>query len=150
MAGYVWNLRNEDFISSLAIVELLYRACYDLFQKIVDKIFGSFEDLSAILTENSLNIKNLMRRYELYLQQNREGQLLKTHPAVKRIYEFWRQSITSTFLCIYIVSWKTKVPKSGLSSPQATGRWISLFAMVVRFLVCRWSVLWASINMRED
>ena len=54
----------------------------------VGKLYAPFEDLSEIITEHSLNIKALMRRYESYLQQNRSW-LLKDAPRRHdlRIYE---------------------------------------------------------------
>jgi hypothetical protein len=54
----------------------------------VGKLFVPFEDLTDTITEESLNIKALMRRYEAYLQQNRAW-LLKEAPRRKdlRIYE---------------------------------------------------------------
>ncbi|MBV7334372.1 AAA-like domain-containing protein [Chloroflexi bacterium TSY] len=37
----------------------------------VGQLYRPFEDLSGIITSNGLNIRNLMRRYEQYLQDNR-------------------------------------------------------------------------------
>jgi hypothetical protein len=52
------------------------------------KLREPFEDLSDTLTETSLNIRNLMRRFEIYLKKNREW-LLADAPRRKdmRIYE---------------------------------------------------------------
>ncbi len=55
----------------------------------VGKLYGPFEDLSDTITEEQLNIKNLLRRYEQYLKENREW-LLKNAPRRTtdlRIYE---------------------------------------------------------------
>lgn len=52
------------------------------------KLFEPFEDLSDIITETAVNIKNLLMRYQIYLQKNR-GWLLKDAPRRKdlRIFE---------------------------------------------------------------
>ena len=52
------------------------------------KLHEPFEDLSDTITENGLIIKNLMRRFEVYLQKNREW-LLKDAPRRKdlRLFE---------------------------------------------------------------
>ena len=54
----------------------------------VGKLYAPFEDLSETITEQSLNIKALMRRYEIYLQHNHSW-LLKDAPRRHdlRIYE---------------------------------------------------------------
>ncbi len=54
----------------------------------VGRLFDPFEDLSDTITENSLHIKPLLRRYEAYLQQHREW-LLKDAPRRHdlRVYE---------------------------------------------------------------
>ncbi|OAD19275.1 protein containing DUF1703 [Candidatus Thiomargarita nelsonii] len=59
----------------------------ELFQY-VGKLYAPFEDLSDTITDNNLNIKALMRRYESYLQQNHTW-LLKDAPRQHdlRIYE---------------------------------------------------------------
>lgn len=44
----------------------------DLFEKSMDTVFDPFEDLTNVITEERIEIKNLIRRYEQYLQQNRE------------------------------------------------------------------------------
>ncbi|MEM7127613.1 MAG: hypothetical protein AAF702_14870 [Chloroflexota bacterium] len=44
----------------------------ELFQNSVDRLFDPFEDLTNIITEERINIRNLMRRYEQYLQENRD------------------------------------------------------------------------------
>ncbi|MCP4351867.1 MAG: hypothetical protein GY795_40915 [Desulfobacterales bacterium] len=52
------------------------------------KIFEPFEDLNDTIAEDSLNIKNLVRRYEMHLRKNREW-LLKDVPRRKdlRVFE---------------------------------------------------------------
>ncbi|MCP4348156.1 MAG: hypothetical protein GY795_21855, partial [Desulfobacterales bacterium] len=51
---------------------------YELF-RYMGRIFEPFEDLDNTITEESLNIKNLVRRYEKHLQKNRDW-LLKDAP----------------------------------------------------------------------
>jgi hypothetical protein len=52
------------------------------------RLYDPFEDLSDTITEDSLDVRNLLRRYERYLRQNRAW-LLKDAPrrADLRIYE---------------------------------------------------------------
>jgi hypothetical protein len=52
------------------------------------RLYDPFEDLSDTISDTSLDVKNLLRRYERYLQQNRAW-LLKDAPrrADLRIYE---------------------------------------------------------------
>ncbi len=55
----------------------------------LDKLYGPFEDLTDIITENQLNVKNLLKRYEQYLKENRAW-LLRDAPRRTtdlRIYE---------------------------------------------------------------
>ena len=54
----------------------------------VGRLYAPFEDLTDTVTEESLNVVNLLRRYEQYLRQNREW-LLKDAPRKSnlRIYE---------------------------------------------------------------
>ncbi len=55
----------------------------------VDKLYGPFEDLADTITKEQLNVKNLLRRYEQYLSENRAW-LLRDAPRRTtdlRIYE---------------------------------------------------------------
>jgi hypothetical protein len=54
----------------------------------MDDLYGPFEDLSDTVTEDSLNIRRVLQRYEQYLQANRE-QVLKNAPRRDdlRVYE---------------------------------------------------------------
>ncbi len=55
----------------------------------VGKLYGPFEDLTDTITKEQLNVKNLLRRYEQYLRENREW-LLRDAPrrtSDLRIYE---------------------------------------------------------------
>ena len=66
---------------------LFYYFAHELFDY-TGKLHEPFEDLSDIITENQLNIPNLMTRFQTYLRQNREW-LLRDAPKRKdlRIYE---------------------------------------------------------------
>lgn len=67
-----------------------------LFNRYADQLFGQegrlydpFDDLADVVTPNGLNIKNLLRRYEQYVEENRE-RLFGDAPRRKsdlRIYE---------------------------------------------------------------
>ena len=60
----------------------------ELYQK-MDGLYGPFEDLSDTITDNHLNIRQLLLRYEHYLQTNRE-RVLKNAPRRQddlRVYE---------------------------------------------------------------
>ena len=65
-------------------------------------LYDPFEDLSDTITDESLNIRQLLLRYEHYLQANRE-QVLKEAPRRKddlRVYE----AVFHFHLYLYIVS----------------------------------------------
>ncbi|MEK8021456.1 MAG: AAA-like domain-containing protein [Candidatus Parabeggiatoa sp.] len=60
----------------------------ELYQE-MDGLYGPFEDLSDTITEHNINIRQLLVRYEQYLQANRE-MILKEAPRRKndlRVYE---------------------------------------------------------------
>ena len=54
----------------------------ELYQQI-DRLYSPFEDLSDTITDDSLNIRRLLQRYEQYLQANRE-MVLKEAPRRKK------------------------------------------------------------------
>jgi hypothetical protein len=60
---------------------------HDIFQE-MGQLYKPFENLQTIITDEGLNIKNLMRRYERYLQENRDW-LFKEAPRKTnlRLYE---------------------------------------------------------------
>ncbi len=60
----------------------------DAFFDYTGKLFEPFEDLSDVITDTAVNIKNLLMRYQTYLQKNRDW-LLKDAPRRKdlRIFE---------------------------------------------------------------
>jgi hypothetical protein len=67
------------------------------------KIREPFEDLSDTLTETSLNIRNLMRRFENHLKKNREW-LLRDAPRRKdlRIFEAVFHFILYRYVCDFL------------------------------------------------
>ncbi len=76
---------------------------YNLFRD-VGRVYKPFEELDEIITEHSLNVENLLRRYEVYLQENREW-LLRDAPRRKTdlrlyeaVYHFNLYMYLSTFL----------------------------------------------------
>ncbi|OQX27109.1 MAG: hypothetical protein BWK80_06980 [Desulfobacteraceae bacterium IS3] len=73
-------------------------------------IYEPFEDVEDIVTEATLNVKNLMRRYEKYLQKNREW-LLKEAPRRSdlKIYEAVFHFNLYEYLIRFFGSYKTKV-----------------------------------------
>ncbi|MDM8559683.1 hypothetical protein [Candidatus Parabeggiatoa sp. HSG14] len=50
----------------------------ELFQKL-DSLYNPFEDLSDTITEDSLNLHQLLLRYEQYLQINTKASIEKYH-----------------------------------------------------------------------
>lgn len=75
------------FASPFVQKKIFNRFSYDIFDY-TGKLFQPFEDLSDIITETHLNIRNLMKRYQSYLKDNRDW-LLKDAPKRKdlRIFE---------------------------------------------------------------
>jgi hypothetical protein len=67
------------------------------------RLYDPFEDLSDTITDASLDVRNLLRRYERYLQRNR-GWLLKDAPrrADLRIYEAVYHFNLFTFLSRFL------------------------------------------------
>ncbi|RLC10951.1 MAG: hypothetical protein DRI57_19620 [Deltaproteobacteria bacterium] len=74
------------------------------------KLYDPFEDLSDTLTETSLNIRNLMWRFETYLRENREW-LLADAPRRKdmRIFEAVYHFALYRYLCDFLGSKYAKV-----------------------------------------
>ncbi|MEN8219884.1 MAG: AAA-like domain-containing protein [Pseudomonadota bacterium] len=73
----------------------------ELYQE-MDGLYGPFEDLSDTITDNSINIRQLLVRYEQYLQANRD-MILKDAPRRKkdlRVYE----AVFHFHFYLYIVS----------------------------------------------
>jgi len=73
----------------------------ELYHEEMDGLYDPFEDLSDTITDDSLNIPRLLRRYEQHLQANRE-QLLKNAPRREdlRVYE----AVFHFHLYLYLVS----------------------------------------------
>ncbi len=70
----------------------------------------AFEDVSAVLSPEGINIKNLMIRFEAYLKENR-GWLLKDAPKRKdlRIYEAVYHFCLYRYLCDFLGTKHTRV-----------------------------------------
>jgi len=65
--------------SSLLVQKRLFNYfARELFPEL-GRVYGPFDDLSDTISEQSLNVRNLLRRYETYLQANRDW-LLKNAP----------------------------------------------------------------------
>jgi hypothetical protein len=78
----------------------------ELFQD-MDNLYDPFEDLSDTITDDSLNIRRLLQRYEHYLQANREI-VLKNAPRRQKdlrvfeaVFQFHLYSYLETFLQSY-------------------------------------------------
>ena len=65
---------------------------YELFRD-VGRVYEPFEDLNNIITQDSLNVENLLHRYEEYLQENR-GWRLKDVPRRKTDLRPLRSSVS--------------------------------------------------------
>ncbi|MEE4356341.1 MAG: hypothetical protein V2I97_07710, partial [Desulfococcaceae bacterium] len=92
MNGVIDTEQGEDgfyarFYSPFVQKRLFNYFSREIFRE-VGKIHEPFEEMDHIITENTVNIRNLVRRYELYLKENRNW-LLKDVPRRKdlRIYE---------------------------------------------------------------
>jgi hypothetical protein len=74
------------------------------------QLYPPFTDLSQVITANSLNVKNMMRVYEQYLQRNREW-LLADAPVRKdlRIYEAVYHFNLYVYLQAFFQRWKGRV-----------------------------------------
>ncbi len=74
------------------------------------KLHEPFEDLSDTFGKDSLNIRNLMRRHQDHLKQNREW-LLKDAPRRKdlRIFEAVYHFNLYRYLCDFLDTWKGRV-----------------------------------------
>jgi len=88
-----------------------------LFDYFSDELFGymgkihePFEDMSNTITEKTLNIRNLMRRFEIHLKKNREW-LLDEAPRRKdmRIFEAVFHFNLYRYLCEFLESKHAKV-----------------------------------------
>ncbi len=73
----------------------------ELYQK-VDRLYSPFEDLSDTITDQSINIRRLLQRYEQYLQANRE-MVLKDVPRRKKDLRVF-EAVFQFHLYLYLVS----------------------------------------------
>ncbi|RKZ38792.1 MAG: hypothetical protein DRR00_33915, partial [Candidatus Parabeggiatoa sp. nov. 3] len=77
----------------------------------MDGLYDPFDTLSDTITENSLNIRRLLQRYEQYLQANRT-QVLKNAPRRQkdlRVYEAVFQFHLYTYLTSFLESYEGQV-----------------------------------------
>ncbi|MDM8560959.1 AAA-like domain-containing protein [Candidatus Parabeggiatoa sp. HSG14] len=82
----------------------------ELFQEL-DGLYDPFEDLSDTITEDSLNLRGLLLRYEQHLQANRE-QVLKNAPRRKndlRVFEAVFQFHLYSYLASFLDSYDAQV-----------------------------------------
>lgn len=88
---------------------LLNALARDMFPS-VGELYPPFTDLSQVITSDSLNVKNLLRLYERYLQENRAW-LLADAPRRKdwRIYEAVYHFNLYSYLEKFFARWKGKV-----------------------------------------
>ena len=88
---------------------LLNALARDMFPS-VGELYPPFTDLSQVITSDSLNVKNLLRLYERYLQENRAW-LLADAPRRKdwRIYEAVYHFNLYSYLERFFARWKGKV-----------------------------------------
>lgn len=82
------SMTNAVKFASPFVQKRLFNYFSDELFQYVGKIFTPFENLDDTITDSSLNVRNLMRRYERHLRGNREW-LLKDAPrrADLRVYE---------------------------------------------------------------
>ncbi|MDM8560475.1 AAA-like domain-containing protein [Candidatus Parabeggiatoa sp. HSG14] len=77
----------------------------------MDRLYDPFEDLSDIITDDSLNLHRLLLRYEQHLQANRE-QVLKNAPRRKndlRVFEAVFQFHLYSYLASFLDSYDAQV-----------------------------------------
>ena len=87
------------FPSPFVQKRLFYAFAHELFNRL-GALYQPFEDISAIISETSLNIKALMRRYERYFRENREW-LLKDAPRRSDLHIF--EAVYHFNLFMYLV-----------------------------------------------
>ncbi|MCP4702707.1 MAG: hypothetical protein GY862_38485, partial [Gammaproteobacteria bacterium] len=80
----------------------------ELYHEEMDGLYEPFEDLSDTISNDSLNIRQLLRRYEQYLQANRE-RVLKNAPRREdlRVYEVVFHFHLYLYLASFLYSYKT-------------------------------------------
>ncbi len=79
--------QHVKFLSPFVQKKLFYYFAFELFME-AGQLYDPFSDLSDTLTPESLNVRNLLRRYEAYMAENRAW-LFKDAPrrADLRVYE---------------------------------------------------------------
>ncbi|MEM7129569.1 MAG: hypothetical protein AAF702_24765 [Chloroflexota bacterium] len=73
------DLTYSTRFSSPFVQKRLFHFFADELTPSLSRLYNPFEDMSATITDTSLSVPHLMRRYEVYLQQNRE-RILKNAP----------------------------------------------------------------------
>ncbi len=87
------------FPSPFVQKRLFYAFAHELFNRL-GNVYQPFEDISEIISETSLNIKALIRRYERYFRENREW-LLKDAPRRSDLHIF--EAVYHFNLFMYLV-----------------------------------------------
>ncbi len=108
VVGYQTNAKNERYLkfSSPFIQKRLFNYfSINLFHQ-TGRLYPPFTDLSGVITETTLNVPNLLRLYERYLQANRSW-LLADVPLRKdlRIYEAVYHFNLYTYLQAFFRQW---------------------------------------------
>lgn len=98
----------------------------ELFDETV-KLYEPFENLSDTVTETSLNIRNLMRRFEIHLKKTGNGCSETRQDA--GICGYLRPCLILFCTGIYLIFWEPSAHGSGRSFPQATEKLTFLSAM---------------------
>jgi hypothetical protein len=100
---------SENYVKfpSPYVQKRLFNAFAREFFQEMDGLYDPFEDLSDTITDDSLNIRRLLQRYEQYLQANRQ-QVLKNAPRRKNdlrvfeaVFQFHLYSYLESFLQSY-------------------------------------------------
>jgi hypothetical protein len=88
-----WEERSADEYDVRFPCPLVQRRLFNYFSRTlfrhIGRLHAPFDDLSDTITESSLNVKNLLRRYQVYLRENRDW-LFKDVPrrvSDLRVYE---------------------------------------------------------------
>jgi len=104
---------NENYVKfpSPYVQKRLFNAfARELFQE-MDRLYDPFEDLSDTITDEGLNIRRLLQRYEHYLQANRE-MVLKNAPRRQkdlRVFEAVFQFHLYEYLNSFLISYDAQV-----------------------------------------
>ncbi|MDM8528894.1 AAA-like domain-containing protein [Anaerolineales bacterium HSG24] len=109
-----WEREEEKYYAKFPspfVQRRLFNAFADDIFPHVGQTYDPFDDLSDTVTDNTLNVTNLMRRYETYLRQNREW-LLRDAPRRKtdgRIMEATYHFNLYLYLKSFLYDYKSRV-----------------------------------------